>query len=36
MFVLFATLVWAIVRLIKGLQALSRKEPVANPQTWLW
>jgi uncharacterized membrane protein len=35
-FVLFAALVWAIVRLIKGLQALNRNEPVADPLTWLW
>jgi len=28
--------VWLIVRCVKGFQRLSRKEPVADPATWLW
>lgn len=26
--------VWVIVRLVKGLQALGRSQPIADPQTW--
>lgn len=29
-----AVFIWAIVRLIKGIQRLSRGEPIADPQTW--
>ncbi len=28
------TLVWYIVRCIKGMQAISRGEPIANPGSW--
>lgn len=35
-FVLIATLVWAIIRCIKGLQLAGRGEPVPNPQTWMF
>lgn len=31
-----ATLVWWIVRCVKGLQCVSRSEPYPNPGTWLW
>ncbi len=31
---MIATAVWVLVRLVKGLQALGRNEPVANPLTW--
>lgn len=31
---MLAVLVWAVVRLVKGVQALSRREPVHNPTTW--
>ncbi len=31
----FALMVWAIARSIKGLQAASRNEPIARPETWL-
>jgi len=31
---LIATLVWYLWRLIKGLSALSRREPLQDPQTW--
>jgi uncharacterized membrane protein len=28
--------VWLVIRCVKGLQALDRDQPVANPTTWLW
>ena len=33
---LLATLVWWIVRCVKGLQCVSRSEPYPNAETWLW
>lgn len=33
---LLATLVWWIVRCVKGLQCVSRSEPCPNIETWLW
>jgi uncharacterized membrane protein len=30
-----ATLVWYLVRCVKGLVLLLREEPIANPGTWL-
>jgi len=30
-----ATAVWAIVRIVIGLQAIGRSEPIKNPQSWL-
>lgn len=35
-FILLFTIIWFIVRMIKGLQALGRKEPIANPQSWMF
>lgn len=35
-FVLLATLVWAIIRCIKGLQLASRGEEISNPRTWMF
>lgn len=35
-FVLIATLVWYIIRCIKGLQLAGRNEPVSNPGTWMF
>jgi len=32
--VLLATLIWYIVRCVKGMQAQSRGEPVPNPGSW--
>lgn len=32
--VLLAVAVWAIVRLVKGLQALGRREAMPDPQSW--
>ncbi len=34
--VLLFTLVWVIVRCIKGLQGLDRRRPVADPASWLF
>ena len=31
-----AIAIWWAVRTIKGLMAVSRKEAIANPTTWLW
>jgi len=34
-FLLFlAIFVWLVIRMIKGIQALGRGEPIANPQSW--
>jgi uncharacterized membrane protein len=33
--VMLAVLVWFIVRCVKGLQASSRGEPIANPKSWM-
>ena len=30
-----ATAVWVIVRVVIGLQAASRGEPIKNPQSWM-
>lgn len=30
-----ATMIWFIIRCVKGLQALTRKEPVSNVESWL-
>ena len=31
---IFAVVIWAIIRLVKGIQALGRGEPIADTQTW--
>ncbi|WP_371326952.1 DUF4870 family protein [Stappia sp. ES.058] len=33
---MIALVVWLIVRCVKGLQWISRGEPVPNPETWLF
>jgi uncharacterized membrane protein len=33
--VILAAVVWYIVRVVQGMQALSRNEPIANPGSWL-
>lgn len=34
-FLLFlAIFIWAVIRLVKGIQALGRNEPIADPQSW--
>ena len=32
--VILATVVWYIVRVVKGMQALSKGEPYPNPSSW--
>ena len=32
--IMVAVFIWAIVRLIKGIQRLGRGEPIDDPQTW--
>ena len=34
--VLVFTLIWIVVRCIKGLQGLDRRRPVADPASWLF
>lgn len=34
--VIVATLVWWIVRCIKGLQLAGARQPVPDPAVWLW
>ncbi len=33
---IFLTVIWYIIRCIKGMQLSSRKEAVPDPQTFLW
>ncbi len=33
--VYIAILIWLIVRCVKGMQALSRREPIPDPHTWM-
>jgi uncharacterized membrane protein len=35
-FILPATLIWYIVRCVKGMQALSAGQPIENPGRWLF
>lgn len=35
-FVLLLVAVWLVVRCVKGLQALDRREPYPKVETWLW
>jgi len=35
-FIWLFTVVWLIVRCVKGMQALSRGEPPPNVTTWMW
>ena len=34
--ILFATVVWALIRLIKGFMLASDDKPIPDPETWLW
>ena len=34
--ILLFWLVWLIIRCVKGMQALDKKEPVANVETWMF
>jgi uncharacterized membrane protein len=31
-----AVVVWLIVRCVRGLQAVARREPIADPQSWMF
>jgi uncharacterized membrane protein len=33
---ILAAIVWAIVRHVKGIMALNRRQPIENVTTWLW
>ena len=33
---LILTVIWWIVRAVKGLQAASRENPIADPKAWSW
>lgn len=35
-FILIFNVVWLIVRMVKGLQALENKKEVENPTTWMF
>lgn len=35
-FVLLWGVVWSLIRNIKGLLALNRNQPIANPESWLF
>jgi|HubBroStandDraft_1064217.scaffolds.fasta_scaffold373126_2 uncharacterized membrane protein len=35
-FFLMFTLIWWVVRCVKGMQQISRGMPCENPATWLW
>ena len=30
-----ATVIWVIVRVVIGLQAVSKREPIRNPESWI-
>jgi uncharacterized membrane protein len=30
------TVVWLVVRCVKGLQALEQRQPYPNPASWIW
>ena len=32
---MFAALIWFVVRCVKGLQMITREQPIDNPETWL-
>lgn len=32
---MFAVAVWAVIRIVIGLKAVSNNEPIANPQSWM-
>jgi len=33
--VYIAIVIWLVVRCVKGLQAIQRREPIPDPQTWM-
>ncbi len=34
--IIFWALVWSLVRNVKGLLALNRNDPIANPKSWMF
>jgi uncharacterized membrane protein len=34
--ILLATVVWALIRLIKGIMLAMDGKPVPDPETWMW
>lgn len=34
--IMAATVVWALIRLIKGFMLASDDKPIPDPETWLW
>ena len=34
--ILIAVVIWYIVRCVKGMQYVGRREAYPNPETWLW
>jgi uncharacterized membrane protein len=35
-FLIVATLVWWIVRCLKGLKLAGQRQPIPDPKTWMW
>jgi uncharacterized membrane protein len=35
-FILLWWFIWSLIRNIKGLLALNRNEPIANPESWMF
>lgn len=35
-FILLWAFIWSLIRNIKGILALNRNEPIANPESWLF
>jgi uncharacterized membrane protein len=35
-FLIVATLVWWIVRCLKGLKLSGQRQPIPDPKTWMW
>ena len=33
---MFVALIWFVVRCVKGLQMITREQPIDNPKTWLF
>ena len=34
--IIAATVVWALIRLIKGFMLANENKPIPDPETWLW
>ena len=33
---MFATMIWFVIRMVRGLQALSVNRPIGNPYSWMF